>query len=126
MSDTNIILLFIGLIIALLVGVLIPTLLELRKTAAQSTRTLKEIDEAMMVVRAIAEDINDVTRNAKDLSSSMVDLARNVRAAGGTVEELTSNASKKFSGVRAGIKAACEVIFSNLIDNLFTRGGGEK
>jgi uncharacterized protein YoxC len=127
----DIILLFIGLVLAVAVAFLIPTLLELRRAAAQTTTflkstgesldtSLKEIDDTMKSLREITENINTVTQDARNFSSSLVHLADDVKSVGESVHNLTSRTSRSVSSIRAGIMAACEV----LIRNLITRRGG--
>lgn len=130
MSTVEIILLVMAVVLAVGVGFLISTLIELRRAAARAGRflsntdeslnsALREVEETTRSVRRIADDINTVTGSARELSSSISHAAEDVKAIMDNLHRLTSRTSGKYLGLRAGLKAALEV----LINNLFEKGG---
>jgi uncharacterized protein YoxC len=122
----DIILLAIVVILAVAVGFIVSTLIELKKTAAQATMflksaeetlasTLEETTETLKSVRNITEDINTITSDTRALSSSLGKVADNVSGVTKTIDKVTSRTTGKFSALRAGIAAGVSVITHALI-----------
>lgn len=127
---TEIILLLTGFVLAVAVGFLISTLIELRRTAKEAAEflrntgeslksTLQETEETLKSLRGITDDINAVTRDARTFSQAITEVAENIKGMSETADELRSRVTKRASGIRAGIIAAVEV----LVKNLLKRGG---
>jgi methyl-accepting chemotaxis protein len=126
---TDIILLAIAIILAVAVGFIIPVMLEFKRTSSQMgsflknteeslNSSLKNLDEAMRSVKELADNVNDVTRNAKSFSSSLADTAHSVRSVGKQLEGSVS----KVTALRVGLRTAFDVFVKHLI----TRKGGIK
>lgn len=118
-------LIIIAVVFALLAGFLIPVLLELRKAARELSEfldttgdslknTLRETDETLKSIRQVTDDVNAVTEDARELSSSLADAARNVRAVGELLDTTTLRARASAAGIKAGALAALGVLIKNL------------
>lgn len=130
MSTVEIILLIMAVVLAVGMGFLISTLIELRRVTGLAGRflsrtddsldgALNEIGETARSVRRVADDINSVTGSAREFSSAVADSAEDVSKMLDNLRHLTSRTSGRYLGLKAGIKAALEV----LINNLFEKGG---
>lgn len=124
---TDIILIIIAVIIAVAVGFIISTLIELKRTAARATiflestgeslnSALNEISETTKGIRGIIEDISTVTHEAKSLTSSLDDFATSLKGVGEHLEGATG----KLAAIKVGIMTAVDAFMKNLI---FRRGG---
>lgn len=109
---------------AVAVGFLVPTLLELRRAAKETSlflketreslkTTLAETEESLKNLREITEAVNSVTRDARAFTSALYDAAENVRGLSGLAEELVSDVSARISGIKAGLGTALEVLIKN-------------
>jgi ABC-type transporter Mla subunit MlaD len=119
-----------AVVLAVGMGFLISTLIELRRVTGQAGRflsrtddsldgALNEIGETARSVRRVADDINSLTGSAREFSSAVADSAEDVSKMLNNLRHLTSRTSGRYLGLKAGIKAALEV----LINNLFEKGG---
>ena len=127
---------YAGLItLAILVATVffILVLVELRKTMKalkeflQMTEntlkpTLEEFQEYLKVTKHVTENVNTIAEDVKVFSGSVKEIGENVRGAsrgmkfiGDLVEEQGSIAAMKVSGLRAGIRAASQIVFENLL-----------
>ncbi|MEW6675259.1 MAG: DUF948 domain-containing protein [Nitrospirota bacterium] len=127
---------WIGLIVLaflVTVGLLIPVLMELRKTARSLRKflktteesikpTLEELQQTLKSIRNVSDDVNDVTGDIKTFSGSVRDVGHNIRHMSNLIEDVTSSTVIKASGLRVGIKTALEV----LLNNLFSKKGGRQ
>lgn len=132
MNTVEIILLIMAVVLAVGMGFLISTLMELRRVTGQAGRFLShadesldsalgEVEEAAQSVRKVADDINSVTGSARELSSAVANSAEDISSILNNLRRLTSRKSGKYLGLKAGIRAALEV----LSNNLFDKGGRE-
>lgn len=114
---------FLFLIVGFLVGIsiLIYATLEIKK-AVNGVKSLVEkvesnihpiidsTDSTIKGIKAISEDIKQITGNVKILSESLTDLAHNVRETSRLVIDLRNSLSVKGAGLKAGLKTALEVL----------------
>lgn len=114
------------------VGFLIYVLLELRKSARAITEFLKttedsmkpaleELQQTLKSLRRVADDVTEVTEDIKMVSGSARDIGQNLKKISGLLNEVSSEAIIKVSGLRVGIRTALGV----LLKNLFLKGGSQ-
>ena len=121
--------LFWGLItlaVIVTLGVLIAVLFEL-KSATRSLRellkttdcsvkpTLDELQNTLRSVRNVTDNITAVTEDVKVLSGSVRNVGENVKHVTEFVDGVTSSAGIRVSGLRAGVRAAAEVLVRNFL-----------
>jgi len=125
---------WMGLIVLtffVMVGLLILLFIELRRatrflkewleTMEGITRpALEELQQTLKSLRSVSGDMKDVTDDIKTLSGSVRDAGQNIRHISRLIEDVTSFTVIRASGLRAGIRAALEV----LLNNLFPKKGG--
>jgi uncharacterized protein YoxC len=113
---------------------LIMLLIELRKTAqslreflkttGESTKTtLDELQQSLKSLRDVSDDIKDVTDDVKTFSDAIRDVGLNVKRISNLVEDVSSSALIKASGFKVGLRTALGVLSSDLLSNLFKKGG---
>jgi uncharacterized protein YoxC len=93
----------------------------LRVTESTLKPTLEEFREYLKVAKDVTEDVSTVTEDIKVLSGSVREIgenARNVsrvmRYVGYLIDEQGSIAAMKVSALRAGIKAATQIVIKSL------------
>jgi len=112
------------------VGFFIYVLLELRKSARALTDFLKtteeslkpaldELQQTLKSMRRVTDDVNTVTEDIRLISGSARDIGQNFRRISMLINEVSSDAIIKVSGLRVGLRTALEV----LIKNFLTKGG---
>ena len=110
---------------ALLVGFLIPVILELRRTIAQAgefmestekdlSSTLRETEETLKSIRVITDRVNQVTTDVTDVSGGISGAAHDLRETTRHMEKLVRRLSGHFSGLKAAMSAAAGVLINNL------------
>jgi uncharacterized protein YoxC len=94
----------------------------LQTTESTLKPTLLEFQEYLKVARSVTENVNTVTEDVRVLSGSVREIGENVRGVsrgmkliGDLVEGQGSIAAMKVAGLRAGIRAASQVVLENLL-----------
>ncbi|HET6515174.1 MAG TPA: hypothetical protein VFG09_08440 [Thermodesulfovibrionales bacterium] len=116
--------LFWGLItlcIIAAVAVLIIVMIELRGAVRSLNEvmktvkpTLEELQLNLRSVRSITDNITTVTEDVKVLSGSVKDVGLTVKQINALVSGVTVSTAATASGVRAGVKAAAQVLLKDL------------
>ena len=125
------------LVLALAVALLIPTILELRRTAKQTTEFLKntegainsamaETEATMKSVREISDNVNGLTSGVRDVTDSVVGVAADIRRTGRYIENMTLMTAGSISGIRAAVLAVVQILIDNLLSPIGRGKGGEK
>lgn len=125
------------LVLALAVALLIPTILELRRTAKQTTEFLRntegsinsamaETQMTMRSVRSISDNINAATEGARDVTDSVHGLATDIRRTGRYLENMTLMTAGSISGMKAAVLAVVQVIIDNLLAPRAGNKGGQQ
>ena len=118
------------LAVVVLTSFLVVLIIELKKTV-RSLRdtienslnpTLGEVQKTLKSLRNISENVTDITSDVKTLSGNVRDVGENIRQVSGLVGNVTTVTAATASGLKAGISAAMGVI----LNNLFSRKGGEE
>ena len=115
----------ICVLIALLVGFLIPVIIELRRTIAQAneflqgtekelTVTLKEVDETLKSLRGITDSVNKVTGDITSVSDGFRGVAHDLRVTSSNIENLTRKLAGHFSGMKAALSAVAGVLVNRI------------
>ncbi len=122
-----------ALAVVVTVGFLILLTMELRKAArslSEFLRTteesikpaLEELQQTLKSIRNVSNNVNDVTDDIKTFSVVVRDAGQNIKHVSNLIEDVTSSAAIKASGLKIGIRTALEV----LLNNLFSRKGEGK
>jgi uncharacterized protein YoxC len=135
MTIVEIAALLVAVAFAVLVGYLVPVLMQIRKTVAESEQLLSkmnaELPELVAELRAMSQNVNDVTNQAREgvqhaavllhavgeVGESVQHVHNIVRGSGGT---LLSNVVS----VVAGFKAATKVVRERMRQEGGTHNGG--
>ena len=115
----------ICVLLALLVGFLIPVIIELRRTIAQAneflqgtekelTATLKEVDETLKSVRGITDSVNKVTSDVTSVTDGFRNVAHDLRVTTSNIEDLTRKLAGHFSGMKAAFSAVAGVLINRI------------
>lgn len=110
---------------ALVVGFLIPVIIELRRTIAQASQfmqgtekelatTLKEVEETLKSVRGITDGINQITGDVTSVSGGISGAAHDLKETTRHIEHMARSLGGHLTGVKAGLAAALGVIIKNL------------
>ncbi len=123
---------FIGLGISATVVLilLIPVVLQLKKTVKgideflkntenQLDPVLKELQEVLSELKTTTNNINTVTSNARELSQSVLDLSYKINNITSVITDLQRETNATVAGLKAGVKTAVGVFVKNL-----TKKGG--
>jgi len=117
--------LLIGFLIA--IGFFVYAALELKRISASLREFLKntedrmkpvleETEQTLKSIRKVSDDIGDVTDNVRSFSGSMKEIAINLEALSSITGDLRQGVSLRVLGLKAGIKAATEVLIKQIKD----------
>jgi len=85
------------------------------RTADSSLKpTVEELQHVIRTMRSITDNVVDVTEDVKILSGSVRSVGENLKHVSELVEGATSSTVTEVSGLKAGIRAAKEVLLKNL------------
>lgn len=107
------------------VGIFILTMIELRsaaRTLSEFVRTtenslkpaLDELQLTLRSMRGVTDNVTTVTDDVRMFSSSVREIGENIKNTSELIEDVISSSTVKVSGLRAGIRAALEVILKSL------------
>lgn len=107
-------------------GFLIYASVELRKAAISFKAFLKNAEErlnplldetelAMKSLRKVTDGVGAVTENARNFSVALYEIAENMRALSGIVSDLRGGVSLRVLGVKAGVRAALQVLGREMV-----------
>jgi methyl-accepting chemotaxis protein len=128
---TDLILIVIAALLGVIVAVLIPTLLELRRSALRTQRfldetaaplraSLTELGETLRSVSTMAGHLSGVAEDLRTFSSALSRTAVDMGRAAASVESLTRRARASVSAFRVGLNVAWDVLLRSLFS---TKGG---
>ncbi|MGE0471059.1 MAG: DUF948 domain-containing protein [Nitrospira sp.] len=135
MTIVEIAVLLVAVAFAVLVGCLVPVLLQVQKTVAESEQLLSkmnaEVPGLVAELRAISQTVNDVTSQAKDSIGHAAVLLHAVGEVGESVQQV-HNVVRGSSGtlisnvasMMAGFKAATHVVRERMKHQGGTHNGG--
>ncbi len=120
---------FLGLItlgVLILVGFIISTLIEYKKTATRLRSTIETVEQTVIPtveelkltiisIRKITDDVGFVSEDVKDLSGSVKEISSNIRNATEAVRCLAVGSAQQVSGVKAGVRAGLAYFLSNML-----------
>lgn len=101
-------------VVSLAVIFLIPAIVELRRTVARASDSLKELEETLRSVRGVTDKINQITGDVTSISGGISGAAHDLRETTRNMEKLVGRLARQFSGVRAAISAAAGILINNL------------
>ncbi|QPD03579.1 MAG: hypothetical protein Nkreftii_001353 [Candidatus Nitrospira kreftii] len=135
MTIVEIAVLLVAVAFAVLVGCLVPVLMQVQKTVAESEQLLSkmnaEVPGLVAELRAISQTVNDVTSQAKDSIGHAAVLLHAVGEVGESVQQV-HNVVRGSSGTLisnvasmvAGVKAATHVVRERMKHQGGTHNGG--
>ncbi len=135
MTIVEIAALLVAVVFAVLVGYLVPVLMQVRKTVAESEQLLAkmnaEIPALVTELRAISQNLNEVTNQAREGVEHAAVLLHAVGEVGESVQQV-HNAVRGSGGslisnvasVMAGVKAATHVVREHMKHQGGTHNGG--
>ncbi len=95
----------------------------LKNTEESMKTTLEELQQTLKSLRDISDNIKEVTDDVKTFSGAVKDVGQNISHVSNLVENVASSALIKASGFKVGVRTALGVLSSNLLSNLFKKGG---
>ena len=127
--------LLVALAFAVLVGYLVPVLMQVRKTVAESEQLLSkmnaEIPGLVAELRAMSQNLNDVTNQARDgvehaaiLLHAVGEVGESVQRVHNVVRGSSGTLLSNVSSMVAGFKAATRVVRERMRQEGGTRNGG--
>jgi len=123
MTDT--ILIIIAVLVAVAVGFLISTLIELRRTSIRMNSflktmeetTIQEINDAVKSIKELSENLTSITDDARSFSSSLSVTAHSIQSVGKQLEGTVSKIAALRVGVRTALGVAVKHLFTKKGDN---------
>ncbi|MGE5894326.1 MAG: DUF948 domain-containing protein [bacterium] len=124
MTDT---VLIIGLVIfSVLVGFIIFFIIDLRRTSTAVRELVRNTEEdlipalnelklTLQSIRAVTDDINTVTAEARDFADTIAHVTHSIKQVSGAIDTVSVNATATIAGLRAGLKEGVTALFTNLI-----------
>ncbi len=91
----------------------------LKKTEDQLDPVLAELQDVLAELKTTTNNINTVTSNARELSQSVLDLSYKINSISTVISDLQKETNATVAGLKAGVKTAVGVFVKNL-----TRKGG--
>ena len=133
MEFIEILLLILVILLSVALGFLVATLIRVMRLASAAAQFLSanqepmasalgEIEETAKSLRGITDNVNTVTGDVSNLSSSLSDAAGHIRGALDNLHAVTSRGSGRYDALKAGLRVALEVFVSGLLK----REGGRK
>jgi uncharacterized protein YoxC len=84
----------------------------LAATDSKLNPLLKEAEETLKSIRTVSDDIGSATSNIRNISGTLSNVALQVRIFGLLTEGLQNQLSDRITGLKAGIKAALDVLLN--------------
>jgi hypothetical protein len=118
----TIILAVIAGVVAILAAVMIPLLLEVRRTVAALRLTTEqklnpaivELQEMLKSVRQITNNVTVITEDVKQFSGSIQQVGKKISAVNTIIDAVSSSLTIKTLSMNAGVRAALSYFIANL------------
>ncbi len=135
MTIVEIAALLVALVFAVLVGYLVPVLMQVRKTVAESEQLLAkmntELPALVVELRAISQNLNDVTSQAREgvehaavLFHAVGEIGESVQQVHNVVRGSSGTLLNNVASMVAGFKAATHVVRERMKHEGGTHNGG--
>jgi len=120
---TDVLLIIITVAVCLVAVIMIPLLVEARKTILLLRKTtedklnpaLEELQLTLKSLRNVSDTVNDITTDVRTLSQSVGDVGKALGAVNALVLGFSTSAAVKVISLRAGITAALNYLVMNFI-----------
>ncbi len=117
------VLVFLAVILLFCFAVLVPLIVDLRRTVLTLRKTteerldpaLEELTICLKTVRSITESADAVAADMKYVSGAIADLGQKVVAVGTAIESVSNAYAGRAMGLRAGIGAAVTYFVTHLV-----------
>ncbi|MGB4066628.1 MAG: DUF948 domain-containing protein [Nitrospira sp.] len=135
MTIVEIAALLVAVVFAVLVGYLVPVLMQVRKTVAESEQLLAkmntELPALVVELRAISQNLNDVTSQAREgvehaavLLHAVGEIGESVQQVHNVVRGSSGTLLNNMASMVAGFKAATHVVRERMKHEGGTHNGG--
>lgn len=135
MTIVEIAALLVAIVFAVLVGYLVPVLMQVRKTVAESEQLLAkmntELPALVVELRAISQNLNDVTSQAREgvehaavLLHAVGEIGESVQQVHNVVRGSSGTLLNNVASMVAGFKAATHVVRERMKHEGGTHNGG--
>ena len=135
MTIVEIAALLVALVFAVLVGYLVPVLMQVRKTVAESEQLLAkmntELPALVVELRAVSQNLNDVTSQAREgvehaavLLHAVGEIGESVQQVHNVVRGSSGTLLNNVASMVAGFKAATHVVRERMKHEGGTHNGG--
>ncbi len=126
MAAEKIILIILGLSATILIVLLIPVVLQLKRTIKRledflvSTDeelkpTLQELQGVLSEIKKTSNNVNTITSNVRGLSESVVELSTKLNNISSVITNIQRETNATVAGLKAGVKTAAGVFVKNII-----------
>ncbi|HOP85908.1 MAG TPA: DUF948 domain-containing protein [Syntrophorhabdaceae bacterium] len=78
--------------------------------------TFNELPKTLSSFRNFADTLTEITNDVKEFTESMRSLGYNIKNISASIERISSISAKQISGIKAGIEAACNVLYKHYIN----------
>ncbi len=86
----------------------------LKNTEDRIQPVLAETEQTLKSLRKVSDDVGTATGNVRELSDSVYEIVENVKALSGIVHDVREGVSLRVFGIKAGFKAALNVLLREL------------
>ncbi|MBI5214106.1 MAG: DUF948 domain-containing protein [Nitrospirae bacterium] len=86
----------------------------LKNTEDKMDPVLKETEQTLKSLRKVSDDVGTATGNVRELSDAAYEIVENVKALSGIVHGVREGISLRAFGIKAGVKAALNVLLKEL------------
>jgi uncharacterized protein YoxC len=112
----------IAVVVIILAGVLVPLLVELRRTVASLRSTteqqlnpaLEELQATLKNMKGITANVNTITEEVKEFSGAIQQVGRKINIVNAAVDTAASSVTVRTLSLKAGIAAAVSYLIANL------------
>jgi len=126
MAIERVILIILGISATVFIFLLIPVVVQLKKTIKRlvdflsSTDeelkpALKELQGVLSEIKITSNNVNAITSNVRGLSESVVELSTRINNISSVITNLQRETSATVAGLKAGVKTAAGVFVKNII-----------
>lgn len=86
----------------------------LKNTEDRMNPVLKETEQTLKSLRKVSDDVGTATGNVRELSDAAYEIVENVKALSSIVHDVREGVSLRVFGIKAGVKAALNVLLKEL------------
>ncbi len=84
------------------------------RTEERIKLVLQEAEQSLKSIRNVSDDMRTVTENVRNFTGAMNEITTNLKIISNIVNELKEGASLRILGIKAGVRAALNVLIKEL------------